>query len=113
MDRVDFDSDVRAGFAYALDEITKGICELWGVDEKKLKQYSAEELEKLPHGAEALFALIYSLSGFLMEPNTPFAVSLLAEAAQGMEPAVLRHLGIKRIPVSALLDKRMDEEEWN
>jgi len=113
MDRVDFDQDVRAGFAYAINQITSGICELWEVDENELKKFSREELEKLPRGAEALFAMLYSLSGFLLEPDSEFAISLLAESAQGLEPAVLRHIGVQRIPVSAILNSNPDEGEWN
>jgi len=112
MDRVDFDVDVRAGFASVLDEVTKGICELWEVDEAKLKQFDTEELAKMPVGSEALFALLYSISAFLMETDTENSVSLLSEAAQGMEPAVLRHMGIQAIPISALLKSREDGE-WN
>ena len=110
MDRVLFDKDVRAGFAHVLDTVTSGICELWEVDEDKLKQYSNEELAKLPVGAEALFALIYSLTAFLLEQDDEFSIDLLAEAAQSIEPAVLRHLGIQNVPINTLL---REEGEWN
>ena len=110
MSRELFDKDVRAGFAHVLDTITGGICELWGVDEEKLKEYSAGELEKLPVGAEALFALIYSITAFLLEQDDGFAIDLLAEAAQGIEPAVLRHMGIQNVPINRLL---REDSEWN
>lgn len=111
MVRVAFDKDVRAGFGYAIDEIIKGICELWEIDPQKLKEYDQETIDSMPDGSEALFAILYSLTAFLFEPDDKLAADLMALAAIGLEPAVLHHLGIGSSMVTPR--PREDDKVWN
>ena len=91
---IEFDNDVRAGFAYAIEQVISGITELFDVDEEKLKKYEKETMAQLPDGVDAMFAILYSLVGFLLEENSEFAVKLLDSAAYGLQPAVQAHMGI-------------------
>ena len=98
MARVPFDPDVRAGFAHALENVTAGIAELFEVDEQKLKAYDAETIAQLPEGADALFAIIYSTCGFLLERDDDLSTELLSMGLRGFQPAVMKHLGVPLLP---------------
>lgn len=110
---MEFDMDVRSGLGYALETVASGICELFEIDEKALKAYDPEAMGQLPFGASALFAIIYSLTGFLMEPDDEVAAEMLHMAAKGFEPAVLAHLAHMGIFPETLTLPKGGDDTWN
>lgn len=101
---IPFDVDTRAGFAHALEQVTAGFSELFDIDESLLRQYDLDTLKQLPTGASALYAIMYSLVGFLLEEEDELALELLDLAAKGMQPAIIKHIGIKQVLDMPVLD---------
>jgi len=103
---MEFDKDVRAGLASILQSVSSGLCDVYEVEEEKIKKMDAETLATLPDGVHQVLAMLYIMKELLLEQDSEFSASLIGELVLRMQPVIYRHMGIRLITRADL-----DQEE--
>ena len=97
------DIDTRAGLSSVLEEVAEGLAEIYGFTVEDIKSRAVTP-ENTVDGLFPIFALLYAIQGFLLDPDDQTAVEYLTAAALVLEPVVYNAVGVDLMPEDTALE---------
>lgn len=89
-----FDKDMRAGMAYALELAFNNLTGMWGMTSDQVKAEPDTAAQHMPYGVFITLGILSAISAFLLEEDDAKAVHLLTRTLECMDPVMLEAQGV-------------------